>query len=279
MALKLMYITNDPDTAVIAYKAGVDRIFVDLECIGKDQRQRGLNTAVNHHTVEDIRRIRGAVSSAELMVRVNSMHDGSQKEINDVIAAGADVVMLPYFKEPREVASFLEMVDGRALTFPLLETPEAVERLDEILALDGIDEIHIGLNDLSLGYGMSFLFELLAGGQVERLCARLKEKGIPYGFGGIAAPGQGMVPAEKIIREHYRYGSTRVILSRTFCDTHIVTDRKEIRDRFIRGIREIRAAEADCLGRDEEFFTENHDEIVRAVNAITGNTYRTRADG
>ena len=29
--LKLMYITNDPQTAQIAQQAGVDRIFVDLE--------------------------------------------------------------------------------------------------------------------------------------------------------------------------------------------------------------------------------------------------------
>lgn len=279
MALKLMYITNDPDIAVIAHKAGADRLFVDLECIGKDQRQRGLNTPVNHHTIEDIRKIRSAVPCAELMVRINSMNEGSRKEIDDVIAAGADVVMLPYFKEPGEVASFLEMVDGRAVTFPLLETPEAVDRLDEILALDGIDEIHIGLNDLSLGYGMPFLFELLADGQVGRLCERLKEKGIPYGFGGIAAPGQGMLPAEKIIREHYRYGSTRVILSRTFCDTHIITDLDEIRDRFLWGIREIRAVEADCLGRDEEFFLRNHEEVVRAVSAITEQMQRTREDG
>lgn len=42
--LKLIYITNDPKTAQIAEEAGVDRIMVDLETIGKDQRQGGMNT-------------------------------------------------------------------------------------------------------------------------------------------------------------------------------------------------------------------------------------------
>ena len=67
----------------------------------------------------------------------------------------------------------------------MVETPEAVENIDNILALTGIDYIHIGLNDLHLGYGMSFMFELLADGTVDMLC-KISEKGIPYGFGGVA---------------------------------------------------------------------------------------------
>lgn len=37
----------------------------------------------------------------------------------------------------------------------LLETPEAVSVVDDILKLKGIDEMFVGLNDLSLGYGKS----------------------------------------------------------------------------------------------------------------------------
>ena len=42
--LKLMYITNDENVAKIADKHGVDRIFVDLEQIGKQERQGGMDT-------------------------------------------------------------------------------------------------------------------------------------------------------------------------------------------------------------------------------------------
>lgn len=55
MALTLMYITNNPVTAQIAQEAGVDRIWIDMEYIGKDKRQGGMDTVKNHHTIEDIK--------------------------------------------------------------------------------------------------------------------------------------------------------------------------------------------------------------------------------
>ena len=54
MALKLMYITNNPDVALIAEANGVDRIFVDMEYIGKSDRQGGMDSVQSHHTFQDI---------------------------------------------------------------------------------------------------------------------------------------------------------------------------------------------------------------------------------
>ena len=271
--LKLMYITNRPEIARIAETAGTDRIFVDMEFIGKDERQKGLDTVKSHHTVEDVAVIKAAVETAEVLVRVNPIHEAlpdypaSAEEIDAVIEAGADIVMLPFFKTVREVRTFLQMVDGRAGTMLLLETPEAVDCLDEILELPGIDEIHIGLNDLSLGYGRKFMFELLADGTVEQLCFKIRQKGIPYGFGGIAAPGNGMLPSEYIIREHYRLGSGCVILSRSFCDVQKVRDLGTINAMFLAGIRQIRALEAECENH-ARFFRENRLELVEKVSEI-----------
>ena len=189
MPLKLMYITNRPDVAMIAEKSGVDRIFVDFEFIGKSLRQKGMDSVQNHHTIEDVRAVRSVISKAELLVRVNPIHEvmedypSSRDEIEAVIQAGADIVMLPYFKTLAEVQMFLAYVNGRARTMLLLETAEAVDILDSILQLDGIDEIHIGLNDLSISYGKKFLFELLADGTVEELCRKMEVKGMFYGFG------------------------------------------------------------------------------------------------
>ena len=271
--LKLMYITNRPEIARIAETAGTDRIFVDMEFIGKDERQKGLDTVKSHHTAEDVAVIKAAVETAEVLVRVNPIHEAlpdypsSAEEIDAVIEAGADVVMLPFFKTVEEVRSFLQMVDGRARTMLLLETPEAVDCLDEILELPGIDEIHIGLNDLSLGYGRKFMFELLADGTVEQLCFKIRQKGIPYGFGGIAAPGNGMLPSEYIIREHYRLGSGCVILSRSFCDVQKVRDLGTINSMFLEGIRKIRALEEECENH-ARFFRENRLELVEKVSEI-----------
>ena len=110
----------------------------------------------------------------------------------------------------------------RSRTLLLFETFEAIENIDEILEIEGIDEVFIGLNDLSLEYGHNFMFKLLADGTVDKIIEKFKEKKIPYGFGGIASLGRGMLPSEKIIPEHCRLGSTCVILSRSFCNTSAI---------------------------------------------------------
>lgn len=280
MALKLMYITNKPEIAQIAQDAGVDRIFIDMEYIGKADRQGGMDTVQSHHSVEDIRRIRPILTSSELLVRVNPIHKkgvyqgiphtSSEEEINAVIEAGADIVMLPYFKSVEEVQFFVDTVDFGAKTILLLETVEAAEQLEDILKIKGIDEIHIGLNDLCLEQGKKFLFQLVADGTVERLCHIIAEHNVPYGFGGIAAPGRGMLPAEYIIRDHYYYGSKCVILSRSFCNTDDITDFEEIREIFQSGVRKIREVEEECSYYSEKDYLENHEELKRRVQMICG---------
>lgn len=275
MALKLMYITNRPEIAQIAETAGVDRIFVDLEYIGKADRQGGMDTVQSRHTLDDVKRISEAITTAELLVRVNPIHDAtdeytsSEEEIGTAIDNGADIVMLPYFKTVDEVKRFISAVNGRAKTMLLLETPEAVDIVDDLLCLEGIDSIHIGLNDLSLGYGMKFMFELLTDGTVERLCIKFREKNIPYGFGGIASLGKGTVPAEMIIKEHYRLGSTCAILSRSFCNVDKINHMGVISSTFVNGMREIREFESECekyIG----YFINNKFELENAVKTIIG---------
>lgn len=273
MSLKLMYITNRPDIAQIAEAAGVNRIFLDMEYIGKTARQGGMDTVQNHHTLEDVKKVAGAITSAELLVRVNPIHSetedyiSSKEEIDGAIENGAKILMLPYFKTVKEVEQFIEIVDGRAKVMPLLETPEAVEILDDILMLDGLDEIFVGLNDLSLGYGKKFMFELLSDGTVEDLCYKFRKAQIPYGFGGIAGIGKGELPAEKIITEHYRLGSTCVILSRSFCNVDKIAHMGEISKIFVNGVKEIRDFEKE-VSVHSFFFTENQRKIRQIIRKI-----------
>lgn len=105
------------------------------------------------------------------------------------------------------------------------------------------------------------MFELLTDGTVERLCLKFKYKNIPYGFGGIASLGKGLLPSEYIIREHYRMGSTCAILSRSFCNTEKIQDIAAIRDIFTVGLREIRELETECE-KHRNYFSEN-EKIVR----------------
>ncbi len=275
MSLKLMYITNRPDVAKIAESAGVDRIFVDMEYIGKSDRQGGMDTVQSHHSIEDIRNIKNALTTAQVMVRVNPIHEASadycssKEEIDSAINAGADILMLPYFKTAAEVREFVRLTAGRAKTLPLVETREAAECIDEILEIDGIDEIYVGLNDLSLSMGKGFMFELLSDGTVEALCSKFKQKSVPFGFGGIAALGKGMLPAEYVIREHYRLGSTCVILSRSFCNTELIADTTEIEKIFTSGVSAIRQLEAECKKQDDNYFLENQKEVAKKIKLIS----------
>lgn len=267
MALKLMYITNDEDIAAVAENAGVDRIFVDLEVIGKHERQGNMDTVQSKHSIEDIKKIKNVLKKSELLVRSNPVNDGTDKEIDSIIENGADIVMLPFFKTVSEVERFLNCVQSRAKTCLLFETPEAVENADKILGLSGIDEVFVGLNDLSLGYGKKFMFELLADGTVEKLCLKFRLKGIPFGFGGIAAIGTGTLPAECILKEHYRLGSQSVILSRSFCNYEKIGDLEKIKNIFETGIADIRACEteAEC---HRKFFYDNLKLEIQRINKI-----------
>lgn len=250
MALTVFYITNNPEVALIAEKAEVDRIWIDLETLGKEERQNGINSVKSHHSISDIEVIAPLLTKAEMLVRINPWNACSKKEIDEVINAGAQIIMLPMWKSAEEVKNFIDAVGGRAKTNLLLETKEAEKCLDDVLTIDGIDEIHIGLNDLHLSYGLTFMFELLTNGIVERIINKIKAKGIPYGFGGISHLGDGMIPAEMIIMEHYRLGSTRAILSRGFCDQTKPLD--EVEKDFIVNMREFRQFEQSVSTKNLE---------------------------
>lgn len=264
--IKLMYITNDKEVAKIAENAGVDRIWIDLEVNGKEERQKGMDTVKSKHTIEDVGKIKNVLNKAKLIVRVNSIFEKSKEEIDSVIKQGADIIMLPYFKTTREVKTFVELIDNRCKAMLLVETPEAVKHIDEILNIKGIDEVHIGLNDLHLGYKKKFMFELLVDGTVEYLCNKFKEYGIKsYGFGGISRIGTGDLPAEDILTEHYRLGSTTAILSRSFCNTDKITDIEEITKLFNTEVSEIRNFEKELQNYNEKNFLENKEKITKII--------------
>ncbi len=214
--MKFILITADPAQAAIAQRCGVNRIMVDLERQGKQERQRGRDTWISQHRMDDVPIIAQVMTEADLMVRIDPLHDGSRDEIDRAIAGGANLIMLPMFRTLDEIAAAGDMIGGRAAFVPLVETAQALQICAEVARLPAVSEVFIGLNDLHLSLDMTFMFEPLANGLLEQVCQDLRELGKPFGFGGIARAGQGDLPAELIMREHVRLGSSRVILSRNF---------------------------------------------------------------
>ena len=214
--LTWVLITNKPELAKLAYRGGVSRLFVDWEIHNKQERQGHLDTVISQHSYEDAVSIRQAVPDAELLIRLNPFHDGTEKEVEQALAAGADLIMLPMFTELEEISSLCEMVNGRAGVVPLIETAEALEMVESIAEIDGVYELYVGLNDLHRALNMKFMFEPVANGLLDRVAKVAKENKLRFGFGGIARLDEGLVTGKMVLAEHLHLGSSAVILSRTF---------------------------------------------------------------
>ena len=252
-SFKFLFITNNPKIAVFVFNQGADRIFIDLEILGKVERQGHLNTVISRHSSEDISLLRPLLPRGALLVRLNPVNPNTEIEVDDAIQRGADVLMLPMFRGADEVRRFCKAVNSRAKVCLLVETVAAMENLAACVEVPGVDEVHIGLNDLHLEMGCRFMFEPLVSGHVERMTETLKKAGIPFGIGGLARMGEGMLPAEMLLSEHARLGSTCAILSRTFHRQAGSVEEIQAQMNFADEVKKLRMAyQASCGSTIEE---------------------------
>ena len=218
--IDLLTITNQPELAASCDTMPGMRLFVDLERNGKAARQKGLNTFISTHELKDVGRIRAVLKRSKLLVRVNPFQthdpDASKAEIDAVLGEGADLLMLPMFSSADELHGFAKAVAGRVPFVPLLETAGALQTMDSWIDTPNIHEVFVGLNDLHLSLGCSFMFEPLMRGHVDRVAKAATLRGLRFGFGGIARMDEGSLPGRAVLAEHVRLGSSAVILSRSF---------------------------------------------------------------
>lgn len=269
--MRFFFITNSVELASFVLSNGVDRIFVDLEINGKLQRQGHLDTVISSHTLPDVAKLRPFVPDGRLLVRINPLDEGTNEEIDQVVQAGADIVMLPMFRGPRDVEAFTRAVAGRARTCLLVETVGAMQSLHECVTVSGVDEVHIGLNDLHLELGSRFMFELLADGLVDRMAEVLNHASMPFGFGGVARAGEGHLPADLILSEHARLGSTAAILSRTFHRQAKTVGEIQAQMDFKGEILKLREAHSNHLTDDLQGLRKNQAELNNRIRQISAN--------
>jgi 2-keto-3-deoxy-L-rhamnonate aldolase RhmA len=268
MSMRLLYITKDTAVGQIAERAGVDWIFVDMEYRGKSERQANRDTVISAHTLYDVKAMRKAIRRSQLMVRINPWGEWSPEEVEGVVQAGAEIVMLPLFTTAVEVSEFVRQVAGRVKTCLLLETLAGIAVLDDILAVPGIDYVHIGLNDLHIERGSTFMFEFLADGGVDAIAAKLRAAGITFGFGGMARIGGLVPPAELILSEHFRLGSTGVILSRSFCHPSQANGTEAFQAMFQQEVAKVRAEEARLAQADAGYFERVRLQVINEVAMV-----------
>ena len=217
-AFRLTLLTNDPALAAKADLAGVDRIGLDLERLGKPERQAGEDTRLSDHRVEELALIARSIRRAALFVRLNPLHAGTRGEVEAALQFGAKVIMLPYFYNGKEVDAFVRHVGGRAAVVVLAETAAALVRMREILAVPGVSEVMAGLNDLRLQLGVHNHFEVLASPLLDTLAREVRNAELAFSVGGVAQPGDRSLPVspDLVLAQYPRLGATGAWLSRSF---------------------------------------------------------------
>jgi citrate lyase beta subunit len=217
MRCTLTLFTADANQAASAQRAGIDRIGVDLESIGKAQRQAGLNTWLSPHCLDDALRLRHAVRSASFFARVNPVHDGTRSEVETLLALGVSTLMLPNFTSLDEVVQFLAIVADRASVVPLVER-RAATCLIEDLARIGVREIHVGLNDLSIDLGVRNRLALLTSPLIDNLVQTARRCGMRVGVGGVGRADDVSlpIPSDLVYAQLARLGATGALISRAF---------------------------------------------------------------
>jgi hypothetical protein len=260
--LDLIQITNDPAFARRCDALAGIRVFVDLERLGKAERQAGRNTFISTHQVSDVGAIKAQLSRSRLMVRVNPLNAGTREEVEAVLEQGADMLMLPMFENGQQLRAFLAIVSGRVPVTALLENAGALATIEDWIGAPGLSEVYVGLNDLHLSLGRRFMFEPLAEGLVERVATLARARGIAFGFGGIARLEEGLLPGRDVLAEHLRLGSGAVILSRTFHNSQGSTS-------FEQEVAALRATEAALALRTPQQARDDSQRIAMAIRGVS----------
>ena len=128
------------------------------------------------------------------------------------------MIMLPYFTCPSEVSRFIDLVQARARTVLLVETKPALERIDKILEIPGVNEIMAGLNDLRIQLRLRSHFEVLVSASLSGLARAVNDAGLPFSVGGLARPDDGNLPysPDLVIAQYPRLDASGAWLSRSF---------------------------------------------------------------
>jgi len=168
----MVRMTRNPSIASIAKASGLDFIMLDME-----------HGSYSLETVEDIAKV-ARLCGLGIFARVPSL---DRAYVSRVMDAGVEAVMVPMVssaKEARKLVgwaryepignrglssnggltdyqgmgmdapSFMAKQNKKTLTIAQIETKEAIECIDEIAAIEGLDVLLIGPNDLSISLGL-----------------------------------------------------------------------------------------------------------------------------
>ena len=193
-------------------EAGLNGVVVDLETRGKEGRQSHYNTQISEHNLSDLKELRSNTSS-HIICRINGGNYLSKEEISDVIAAGANEILVPMITNLKQMDFLVNVVPNDIALAIMIETNEAVN-LAQTLDEYPISRVFVGLNDLSIARKQKNLFLPLIDGTVETVRKKLN---CQFGVAGLTHPAAGYpVPCDLLINEMKRLHCTFGFLRRSF---------------------------------------------------------------
>ena len=272
--INLFYITNNILEAQMVDKLDIDWIFIDLETVGKKERQVGRNTVMSNHSISDVQKIRSVINNTKILLRCNPIGIHSKKEIEEINkTSGIDMVMLPFFKTVKEVKMFIELLDTSKVEPTLLiETISAIKNLNDILKIFPFKYVHIGLNDIHIERNTSFMFEPFIDGLLDKIVSILRSNNIKFGIGGIGKIGSDLLPTpECLINEHTRLKSSGVILSRSFKGDFSEVSKELFETELKQSVIKFREQEKYSKTLEANQFLENYNLMKNDINKVVKN--------
>lgn len=256
MPLELYLFTVDPVRADRVVRAGAAGVIVDWEHRGKQRRQEGEGTEVSAHTPGDLARVRAA-TGGRVLCRVDAAGPHTLAQVDLAVGLGADEVLLPMVRRPEHVDLALDAAAGRCGVGILVETQEAVERVDE-LARRPLSRVYLGLNDLRIDRGSTSLFDPLLDGTAAAVRRSVR---VPFGVAGLTRIGAGSpVPTRLLAAELARLGASFTFLRRSFTADVAVHEMDAEVPRMLADVEALRTRSPEQVMADRA-------ELVAAVGA------------
>jgi 2-keto-3-deoxy-L-rhamnonate aldolase RhmA len=191
-----------PNIAMIAAACGFDAVYIDLEhnptsletaagvCIAALGMGLTPIARVTSHDPHDATRILDCGAQGVMVPHVQNAAEA--RAIVDAClyhpkghrSAFGSGPQLGYASIPQ--AEVCEIINQETLLMAMIETPEAVENVDAIAGVDGIDTLHIGASDLSTEMGLpgQYTHERMKAA-FEKVARAARSHGKSFGVGGV----------------------------------------------------------------------------------------------
>lgn len=211
--LSLIAFEHELDRVLPLYEGGLREFIVDHETRGKERRQFGADTEINEAPLSAIAPL-AKLRDVRVHCRINAWDDDSRDEVEQAIGGGAWRIYLPMARERREVEAFLRAVDSRAEAAIFVETEAAAAGVEQFQDLP-LQAVFVGLNDLAISRGESFIFSALCDGSLDRVRSAMSRPA--FGFGGATCIDCGdPIPCRMLLGELAALGGAFTFMRRSF---------------------------------------------------------------